>query len=70
MRREIRNPKVIPLAKYVFEYYEEAAERGEQLHDCRAKYPRCPHSLDYFYKKTKGKKILKKEEVWRQIPYK
>lgn len=56
MRKEIRNPRVVPLAKYVFEYYEEAAERGEQFQDCKEKYPRCPHSLDYFFKKTKGKK--------------
>ncbi|KAG8178116.1 hypothetical protein JTE90_017463 [Oedothorax gibbosus] len=56
MRREIENPKVVPLAKYVFEYYEEAAIRGETKCNCKEIYSRCPKSLSQFYKKAKGKK--------------
>ncbi|XP_015930438.1 uncharacterized protein [Parasteatoda tepidariorum] len=56
MRREIQNPKVVPLAKYVFEYYEEAAIRGEQQCDCQEKYPKCVASFQTFLKKPKGRR--------------
>ncbi|KAF8786241.1 hypothetical protein HNY73_007984 [Argiope bruennichi] len=59
MRREIRNPRVVPLAKYVFEYYEEAAERGEQQNDCGEMYPKCEDSMDSIFRRTKGKKSRK-----------
>lgn len=54
MRREIANPRVIPMAKCVFEFYETAAERGEEQSNCKEKYPKCLYSLDYFMKRTKG----------------
>ncbi|GFX04686.1 uncharacterized protein TNCV_1912311 [Trichonephila clavipes] len=56
MRREIQNPKVEPLAKYVFEYYEEAAERGEKQSNCDEMYSKCTDSMDPIFRRTKGKK--------------
>ncbi|XP_035205999.1 uncharacterized protein LOC118181029 [Stegodyphus dumicola] len=65
MRREIQNPRVVPLAKYVFEYYEEAAIRGEQQCNCGEMYPRCLYSLDYFMKRTKGKRTQGQSTKWK-----
>ncbi|XP_054724327.1 uncharacterized protein LOC129234358 [Uloborus diversus] len=54
MRREIQNPRVVPLAKYVFEYYEEAAIRGEQQKNCKELYSKCTYAT--VVKRTKGRR--------------
>ncbi|GFT70650.1 uncharacterized protein NPIL_513791 [Nephila pilipes] len=50
MRREIQNPRIEPIPKYVFQYYEEAAKRGEQQEDCNKMYPKCSESMDSIFK--------------------
>ncbi|GIY67359.1 uncharacterized protein CDAR_255041 [Caerostris darwini] len=59
MRREIQNPRVVPLAKYVFEYYEEAAMRGEEQGDCGDLYSKCEDSMEHIFRRIKGKKPRK-----------
>ncbi|GFQ76984.1 uncharacterized protein TNCT_637881 [Trichonephila clavata] len=43
-----------PLAKKVFEFYEKAAQKGENQADCNQEYPRCDNPLESI---TKGNKF-------------
>ncbi|GFR15559.1 uncharacterized protein TNCT_93201 [Trichonephila clavata] len=47
-QRELQNREILPVSRFLFSNYADAAEAGSRGEDCTQLYTGCPHPLSYY----------------------